>query len=424
MVEIGEKSKTLTKRDQKKAPVSLSASKKVNVTILCQYFYPENVTAASLPYEMAQYLIKNNCNVKVVAGMPQEYHDGNVAKSELLNGINIERIDYIYKNRSVVIGRIINNFSFFISIFRNRRKLKGADVVITYSSPPINPIIPAWLSKSYGFKLIYVAYDIYPDMAYKFGYLKYHGLVGTLFSKANDFVYKRCSKIVVLSDEMRRYFIDNIGYAEKVTIIPNWYLDANYKSHQAKVGGLNVLYGGNLGIVQDVDTMFGGIVSLKDHKKVKFYFAAHGGRLDTFFGEIKTQKITSVIKMGYMLKKKYDDFLSDVDIAIISLDKHMVGLASPSKFYSYIAKGKPVIFIGSKEMDVAKEIIKHKIGFVIDNGDVDGFKKIIIDLLKDKSCLNGMSMRARKLFEQKYTLDKCAGKYVDLINEVLKEKEI
>lgn len=392
------------------------------ITILCQYFYPENVTAASLPYEMAQELVKKGFNVKVITGMPQEYHKGPAAKKETISGIQIERIKYIYRDRRYIIGRFINNFSFFVSIFNNHRKLKDADVVITYSSPPINPIVPAFYSKKYGFKLIYVVYDVYPDMAYKFGYLKTKGCIGKAFKAANKYVYERCDKIIVLSDEMKKYYEDNIGYIDKVTVIPNWYVDDEYLPYNPKDDGLKVLYGGNVGIVQDVDTMFGGIASLRDYKKAKFYFAAHGSKLDTFTGELKEQGINSVVKLGYLQKDKYDIFLNSVDIAIISLDQRMVGLASPSKFYSYLAKGKPVIFIGSRQMDVAKEIIKYDIGYVVDNGNFDGLKSIIVDLLKDKSCLAGMSQRARKLFLEKYTLEKCIKQYINVIKEVGKEE--
>lgn len=392
---------------------------KPQVTILCQYFYPENVTAASLPYELSQRLINAGFNVKAVVGMPQEYHNGLVEGSEVINGIKIERIKYMSRNRKSTVGRLINNISFFVSIYINRRKLKSSDVVIAYSSPPINPIIPAFCAKKYGFKLVYVVYDIYPDMATKFGYLRENGITSTLFRMVNRYVYERCDSIIVLSEEMKKYFHDNIGFSEKITVVPNWYANNKCPKYTAKGRGLRLLYGGNVGIVQDVDTMKDGIIGLKDRKDVKFFFAAHGSRLDELFDGLDQKKVKTVDKMGYMLKSDYDTFLKTVDIAIVSLDKRMVGLASPSKFYSYLAMGKPVIFIGSKEMDVAKDVLKYNIGYVVENGDVESFKSIILDLQKDKSQLNGMSERASKLFQDKYTMKKCTGRYISVINKLL-----
>lgn len=392
------------------------------VTILCQYFYPENVTAASLPYELAQALVKT-CEVKVISGMPQEYYDKKyIERNQIVDDIEIERIKYIYKNRKSTVGRFINNASFFLSILRNRRKLKKSDVVITYSSPPINPIIPAFFAKRYGFKLIYVVYDIYPDMALKFGYLKPGSLVVSIFNKVNKYVYSRCDKIIVLSSKMKEYFVKNIGYGEKVVVIPNWYEDNDFHAYIPKGKGLSILYGGNIGVVQDVDTMLEGILSLKDQPSVEFNFAAHGSNVDYLFDEFKANKIKSVKKLGYMPKAKYDKLLDSADIAIISLDKRMLGLASPSKFYSYLAKGKPVIFIGPKEMDVAKEIIDSKIGYVIENGDSEKFRSVAMDLLKNKSRLKSMSARARQLFLDKYTKEICTNEYLSVVNNLMSKK--
>ena len=392
------------------------------VTILCQYFYPENVTAASLSYELAQALVKT-CEVKVISGMPQEYYDKKyIERNQIVDDIEIERIKYIYKNRKSTVGRFINNASFFLSISRNRRKLKKSDVVITYSSPPINPIIPAFFAKRYGFKLIYVVYDIYPDMALKFGYLKPGSLVVSIFNKVNKYVYSRCDKIIVLSSKMKEYFVKNIGYGEKVVVIPNWYEDNDFHAYIPKGKGLSILYGGNIGVVQDVDTMLEGILSLKDQPSVEFNFAAHGSNVDYLFDEFKANKIKSVKKLGYMPKAKYDKLLDSADIAIISLDKRMLGLASPSKFYSYLAKGKPVIFIGPKEMDVAKEIIDSKIGYVIENGDSEKFRSVVMDLLKDKSRLKSMSARARQLFLDKYTKEICTNEYLSVVNNLMSKK--
>jgi len=44
-------------------------SKKTKITILNQYFYPENITSATLPYELAKELTANGYDVKALAGI-------------------------------------------------------------------------------------------------------------------------------------------------------------------------------------------------------------------------------------------------------------------------------------------------------------------------------------------------------------------
>ena len=50
--------------------------------ILCQYFYPEYVSSATLPTQMAEDLIVRGMNVDVMCGWPFEY----AKEKEVKNG--------------------------------------------------------------------------------------------------------------------------------------------------------------------------------------------------------------------------------------------------------------------------------------------------------------------------------------------------
>lgn len=63
------------------------------ILILCQYFYPEYVSSATLPTQLAEDLIANHINVDVMCGWPYEYSNHKqVAKTEMHRGIRIRRL--------------------------------------------------------------------------------------------------------------------------------------------------------------------------------------------------------------------------------------------------------------------------------------------------------------------------------------------
>lgn len=393
------------------------------VAILNQYFYPENVTSATLAFELAVGLAQKGYDVEAITGMPHEYHDGDVPKNETINGVSIKRIEYSFHDRARKSGRIRNYFSFFFSIYRNRRLLRDIDVLIVYSSPPVNPIVPALFSRRYGYKMIYVVYDLYPDIAFKFGYMRENGICSRLFEHINKFVYSRCASIVVLSTEMKKYFSKHKGYGDKVVVIPNWYSDTdeNTKPVKSRRDVFRVLYGGNLGIVQDIDTLLDGIEKLSGHDDIEFNFATHGNRKQYFFDEIKRRGITSVTDLGHLRKTDYDKSIRSANLAIISVDKKIAGLASPSKYYSYLAKSTPVVFIGPRSMDIAKEIIHEDLGYVVDNLDAQGFTDAIIHAKNHPDELQTMQRNVRNVFTAKYTKATGIDKYACLINEIAGE---
>ena len=71
------------------------------ILILCQYFYPEYVSSATLPTQLAEDLIANHINVDVMCGWPYEYSNHrDIFKTEMHRGIRIRRL----KSK---VGRII-----------------------------------------------------------------------------------------------------------------------------------------------------------------------------------------------------------------------------------------------------------------------------------------------------------------------------
>lgn len=68
---------------------------KKDILFLCQYFYPEHNSSATLPFDTARYFAKQGFSVGVLCGYPKEYFDENeVPYEEEIDGIHIHRISY------------------------------------------------------------------------------------------------------------------------------------------------------------------------------------------------------------------------------------------------------------------------------------------------------------------------------------------
>lgn len=78
---------------------------KKKILILCQYFYPEYVSSATLPTQMAEDLMKKGLDIDVMCGWPYEYSkQRRVKKRESYYGIHIERLKYTQLNSKSKIG--------------------------------------------------------------------------------------------------------------------------------------------------------------------------------------------------------------------------------------------------------------------------------------------------------------------------------
>ncbi|WP_298824698.1 glycosyltransferase family 4 protein [uncultured Planococcus sp.] len=404
---------------------------KKDVAILCQYFYPEHVSSATLPTELAIGLQKKGLAVGVVSGYPQEYINEKKEEKELpndLDGIDIKRVKYTTFNNKSKFGRIFNFFSLFLAMITKVFYLKNFKKIIVYSNPPILPLIPYVLKKICKIEFIFVAFDVYPDNALKMKGIKENGLIHKLMDFVNKRVYKNASHVVLLGNEMKKYVIEN-RIAEKesnLTVIPNWFsnekvlesnivLNTEFKEIKAQYQFV-VLYSGNMGSFQDIDTILNGILNYKNRKDIFFVFSGHGNKVENVKGFLKDNDITNAKVFGFLTGQDYADVLAISDLCLVSLEAGIEGLGVPSKTYGYLAAGKPVLAIMSSETDIARDLKEFNSGENIQQGDIDGFVDSIKRYYENRELTNKQSLNARTLYESKYTKEINVDRYYKLLD--------
>lgn len=409
---------------------------KRDILFLCQFYYPEYISSATLPHDTAKALSRAGFKVDVICGYPKEYSDSKkVPIKENYKGINIKRLKYIQMKRSSVIGRLINYFSFTFSVLLNFREMKKYKSLIVYSNPPILPFIAALANKIYRTKIVFISYDIYPEIGIETNSIRDNGLIAKVMRRINKTFYKRVNTVVALSSEMKRYLLENraLIQSNQVFVIPNWMKDnliENVKdSYNNKLftqinpkEKLIVSYFGNMGIAQDMDTLINAATQLKKDTEVIFLFAGHGNKVSYLKKIAEKESLTNVFFYDYLHGEDFQDALNISDVFIVSLEDKLAGLAVPSKTYSYMMAGKPIIAIMNEETDIYQELINKEAGYGIRVGDTSKLVAAINSLKDDDHKKRLMGRNARKLFEDKYTMKRSTKKYVDLMNNVMEEK--
>lgn len=408
---------------------------KKDVLFLCQYFYPEYVSSATLPYDTAKSLIKAGFSVGAMCGYPKEYNnEGEVPLEEVYDGIKIKRLKYLQLNRNHFIGRIINYFSFIFSVILRFGYLKKYRSIIVYSNPPILPLIAAWANKLFETKIVFVSYDVYPEIAHITNSISEESFISNVMKFINKIVFKRVNRVVALSSEMKDYLLKNRMSLKKqqVEVIPNWYEDkkisdifTSYENEMFKdlkpKENLIVSYFGNMGICQDLETILDAIRELKNDNSIKFMFAGHGKKMGILRTKIKEEKLQNVIIFDFLHGQDFQDALNISDCFLVSLIDGLTGLAVPSKTYSYMMVGKPIIAIMGKNSDISKDLTENEAGYALEVGEVSELIHAINELQNNSFKRDLMGKNCRKLFLEKYTKEKCTQQYVEMMKRILEE---
>jgi len=400
--------------------------KKRDVLLLCQFFYPEYISSAMLPYDTVRALKEAGFTVDVMCGYPFEYADGEpVPVKENIDGIGIHRIKYIQMDRKGFLGRLVNYFSLTFMMLLRLFKLARYRSVMVYSNPPILPWIASWAKVLFGTKLVFVSYDLYPEVATQTGTLREGNFICRLMNHVNRCVFRRGDKIVALSHEMKDYIVKHRPVSpDKVTVIPNWYEDTFSSSdredntfHDTVKDRFTVSYFGNMGTAQDMDTILGAIRLLKEDPNVFFLFAGHGNKMEKLKQIVREEKLDNIAIHTFLRGKEFQDALAISDCALVSLAKGVTGLCVPSKTYSYMMQGIPLLAI-MDECDIVRDV-ENGAGCWVRNEEEGKLADIIRELSRDREKVQTMRRRCREIYLHNYTKEICTQKYVALFRELL-----
>ncbi len=399
---------------------------KKDILFLCQFFHPEYISSAQLPYETVQDLRDSGFSVGVMCGYPHEYYRGEkVPYYDDCEGFSVHRLRYIQTGRKGYLGRLINYFSFIVSVLLHIFEISGYRAVAVYSNPPIAPWIAAIACRLFGSKLVFVCYDAYPEVAVQMGALREHSLIYRLMNHINNVVFSRADAAVALSSEMKDFLAQNrLIASEKIRVIPNWADDLYGKKKEISNPSFSKLrekfvvsYFGNMGTAQDMKTIIDAVRLLKNHPDIYFLFAGHGNKKDEIQKIFSEEKIENVSVFDFLQGDDFADALAVSDAALVSLEESLRGICVPSKTYTYMMYGLPILAV-MDESDIVSDL-NDGAGICVRKNESPKLANAIVLLAQDLEKTKAMGAKSRNIFLEKYTRQICTEKYVQLFKTLL-----
>ncbi len=383
-----------------------------------------------MPFDTAKYLASQGFSVDGLVGYPKEYSlDKHLPLEETIDGVGIKRIKYMQLGRVGTISRLINYFSFTFRAWLHTSYLKDYKAVVVYSNPPILPIVPICAKKRYGTKIVFIAYDVYPEVAYASRSLTPESMISKVMNWINDRLFRMADCVVALTDEMKEYLLEKRSSlsSDRVVTIANWAHEKESEpNHEAyeffgyNDGQFIVSYFGNMGTCQDVETMMEAAKLLKDDDRIRFLIAGQGNKRDDVEIRIKENCLHNVQLLYFLTGKDFQQAVAISSCYIVSLEKGLKGTCAPSKYYSYLQGGQPVIAVVERDSYLAAEVEGEKIGRSVEIGDGIGLKEAITTMAEDPEGCKAMGNRAKRLYENKYAYEVAMKQYDDMIRNVLR----
>lgn len=376
---------------------------------ICQYYYPENFVITNI----LEQLVKQGHDVSVLTGKPN-YGYGYIIPEyinvdyEVINGVKVHRVDIVPRTKSRM--GIINNY---LSFWRNskrwvRRCKEKFDIVYSLSLSPVTILAAGNLyKKRFHVPTVVHCVDLWPESVLITHAIRKRSLVYLFLLIWSKALYKKANKILIGSPSYKQYFHDvlkikkiPIKYVPQPSLVESTSLEP-YEYDKSK---FNVLYCGNLGIIQLIELIPEAMNSLKD-SNIVFHVIGMGPMSDYLINKIKEYRLEDKIiyhgpKPAYIASKY---FLS-ADALYVSLKSSgVVGKTIPNKLVMSMAFKKPIVAILDGD---GKQVLEESKGAIIGKEDPYSLAKVLLDIASlDKKTLCEMGESNFRYYKENFSLE-------------------
>ncbi len=394
------------------------------IWLVSELYYPEETSTGYYITRIAEGLA-GEFEVHALCGQPTYSARGlRAPRTESHNGVAIERCIGTTLDKNVLPFRIINLITLSLSIFfRALSQFKRGDLVLVVTNPPSFPFIASVVCRLRVARYLLLIHDNYPEILIAAKKAKPTGLFVRIFNRLNRRLYRGAEQIIVVGRDMKKLLSKKMnGDKSPVVIIPNWaeleLVQAVPRSDNPLLAELGLsekfvlLYAGNMGYPNDLDSILYCAEKLLDKEKYHFVFIGAGVKKRWLEFTVKANGLRNVTVLPPRPRSEQTIFLNACDIAVISFVDRMLGVSMPSRTYNTLAAGKPIIGIADPNSELSMVIKEEQVGWVVSPGEKEELMKAIIEAASSSQRLDEMGARARRAAENKYSLETAIKEYL------------
>lgn len=405
----------------------------MRVLILSQYYDPEPVPK---PGELAEALRERGHQVAVLTGFPN-YPSGKLyqgfrlrlVKREVIDGIPVTRtFEYPYHGTNVI-GRLFNYFSFMVSAPLGSLLTPACDAIYVWH-PPLTVGVVAWMiARLRGVRFVYDVQDIWPESAVLSGLLR-DGWLVRMMSRLERFVYRRADFLLVVTEAARDNLVAKGVDPAKVAAMPHWVDEKLFAERDEGASSqvrdqydwtdrFVVLFAGNVGLVQGLETVVRAAGHLQKEKKILIVLVGDGNDKE------RLQELTNRLGLNDHVRfidrqpmERMPDFMAASDALLVHLKQSELSrLVIPSKTLAYLAAGKPILM--AMDGAAAQLVTEAGAGIVVSPEDPIA----LADAIRSVSAMPeaeqaAMGARGRQYLLENLSKQKVISQYEEILQRV------
>ncbi len=398
--------------------------------IVTELFYPDETSTSYILSNIANKLVEKY-EINVISGSAL-YQKNKIIKNDsfiLDDKINVFKVSNKELDKNNLLQRTLKIISLTINLSNTLfKKVNKDDKVFIVTNPAPLLIVISILKRFKKFELCILVHDVFPENTIPARIIKKNSsIIYRIVKPIFNLAYSSADCLIVLGRDMKDVFIDKLSKYKKIPkieIIENWGDTINikpYKNETSKISLrhdnniVTIQYAGNIGRTQGLKEFIE--IFTKSTSNIHLDMWGDGAMKDEIVNFVNNNNLKNKISFyGYYSRTEQNDILNSTDISLITLADGMYGLGVPSKAYNIIASGKPILFIGKLNSEIALMIQEEEIGFCFDPTDSIAINRFLNEISLSKiQDFKIMGEKARRIAENIYSEKKILDKYIKIL---------
>ena len=331
-------------------------------------FPPDTISTGMIVSEIADWLNKELNNIEVLASSPQynlksarefNQNDKNISVG-MFKGIKVNFIESHprqFSNSSRFFQWLGFNFKAIRFIYKNRKEYKE---ILIFSYPPTMNLVCIFTSKILRINTIYSLWELYPEIAEKLDEQP-NRILKFLFKILDNYSLKNVNKVVVNSEELKKYLIDKRSINENKIYTINHFSPFPKSNFEPNLELEKIFYAGNTGRPQNISAFINFFnKQFPQSWKLDLYGAGQE------FEDLSKFSNENININDYLPREDLEEKVKDIPYALICLDYEITIEGFPGKTFDYLNMNKILLNFSNPNSAVSKLIDKYDLGFNID----------------------------------------------------------
>jgi colanic acid biosynthesis glycosyl transferase WcaI len=407
--------------------------------MLTLVYGPDTVSTANMMTDIAHGLSGNGHKVTVLTSVPhynpsKEVLDNQVMRSSwrkpftesIEHGVRVLRV-FMPPKRHKIWARAFDYIIFqalttILAVF----KVARPDVVFV-TSPPItlgiSGILISWLR---GGRFVYDVRELWPDVPVRMGLFRNPLLVKFVYW-LEDFVYKKTVAISTIARSFNNTLIERGVPSKKLYFTPN-FVDVDFimpsksKNEFSSLHGLNnkfvVLYAGNVGLTQGLEILLEVANSFADNDSIQFVVVGDGAARNSLEAALTNTKLNNFRMLPFQPVSMVNSMYAASDVCIVPLRSGFSYDTVPSKIYTAMAAGRPVLASAETDSETAMLLDESSAGVCVEPESAGALIEAITSLYEHPTHVVDMGDNGRKWIEKYYSRSVVINAYDEMVRAI------